>query len=1426
MNLYFLLLFKKQKNIFIFLFKFIVFLDNIAPCLLDTCSISQPFKRYGTCSSSGCSTAEYQSGQCYIDNEIIKTQRITNIIKFTVGGASYANLGTTPKGDLVCLSSFFETNTKKYFYGIKSNGRPYFNKNNIETSFNEIDVHITGNEGNIYGIQLKDDDKEYIVSFGSNEAYFEIYDFDDNNKVYKQAGTSFFGTGYNNFYYASMLKLNNDVNYYILGYIAQDSSTSRNFYLMKVLFNNLNIGTTNNPTKTSINLPSAVTVSSSCFLSENDYIICFYLDNSNKYKITAFNEDLDNLGSTLITSTYFSQKDFYKCVHFTGDAGAFIYLDTDSNIAIQFKKFISGTFYDCFNSNPKIKINKNDYEIDCKTADMVRLGDKKICAAFIPSDYEEFNLYVINNYSAEKIKIRHYNIQVFNFFNFYVVQEVNLDLYNDFLSIACNIYDSTSASYGAFFIFSYANSTDFSIDITDNLISFSNPIIKFYEKCNIENNIFGYIFEGFQIYNFSEGINLLRYDNQEEILKEDILPNNTDIELKINGNIKLEENSRIEYRMVTIEPEYEIYNQYPVETIKSYCGSVCDDDVDDYNAQKHSHFGRLSYLDISFDLNQISDDCADNCAICKHNDKTCIICKYSSILFPNGTLNCLAENGLTTTIITTIPTTIITTIPKREISNSVELTEITNKPNSEITNLIIQTETEKVTNKKDEENKKDTKYCTNEEILNNKCTDGEMTLEHIEYIKKTLINTNYTKENTIIKTKNIIVQLSTLEEQKDSDDPDLSNIDFGECENKSKLANNITLDDSLIIFKVDVKKEDNTTKYVTYEVYNPYTLKKLKLDVCDNNQINIKVPVILEDNIESIINSLSNSGYNIFNENDSFYNDICSTFTSNNGTDILLSDRKKDFYDLGQNQSICQSGCEIESYNSTSKKASCNCSINTVGITKLEDDNIFDKKVMQEKFYTTLKNSNFRVLKCYKLIINFSKLFNNYGEILMTIFFLIFIILMIIYFINGRKQILNYINNIIKVKNNDNNNIDDNKRKVNKNNKNKIEKHKENKKSNFFKKNKIKIKTAKNKIEITKLDGRDKGAPPKKEKLESKNQKKKNDSQCINIKNKKDEKTITNHNINNNILFNVQVLNTDKKNKGKTKDILHNIRNNKSNKKSSEKSKSKISEEVVLYSNTKRPLNFHTNEVIINNKNFNKKKVCDNKFINFNDQELNNLEYTNAIKYDKRTYFQYYWSLLKKKQLILFTFIPTNDYNITYIKIALFIVSFSLYFTINGFFFSDETMHKVYKDNGAYDIIYRIPQIFYSSVISAIINLILKQLSLSERNILRLKRDKDVRDAAKKSKAINSCLKIKFIMFFILGSILMVFFWYFISCFCAVYINTQLILIKDTLISFFTSMLYPFGLNLIPGILRISAIRAKNKDKQCIYKASLLIALI
>ena len=79
---------------------------------------------------------------------------------------------------------------------------------------------------------------------------------------------------------------------------------------------------------------------------------------------------------------------------------------------------------------------------------------------------------------------------------------------------------------------------------------------------------------------------------------------------------------------------------------------------------------------------------------------------------------------------------------------------------------------------------------------------------------------NYTSENTIIKTDNIIIQLSTLDEQKNSDSSEISNVDLGDCETILKTKNDIPEDLSLIIFKTDIKSEDSSATYVAYEIYN------------------------------------------------------------------------------------------------------------------------------------------------------------------------------------------------------------------------------------------------------------------------------------------------------------------------------------------------------------------------------------------------------------------------------------------------------------------------------------------------------------------------------------------------------------------------------------------------------------------------------
>ena len=229
---------------------------------------------------------------------------------------------------------------------------------------------------------------------------------------------------------------------------------------------------------------------------------------------------------------------------------------------------------------------------------------------------------------------------------------------------------------------------------------------------------------------------------------------------------------------------------------------------------------------------------------------------------------------------------------------------------------------------------------------------------------------------------------------------------------------------------------------------------------------------------------------------------------------------------------------------------------------------------------------------------------------------------------------------------------------------------------------------------------------------------------------------------------------------------------------------------------------------------------------NMNDEELNSLEYEKALIYDKRTFFQYYWSLLKKDHIILFTFISNNDYNLISLKMTLLVLSLSLEITINGFFFTDDTMHQIHENNGEFDLIYQIPQILYSSILSTIINSLLQKLALSEDSFLSIKHIKDYNKAIKQCEKIKRCLTIKFIIFINISFILMIFCWYYISSFCGVYINTQSILFKDTLISLLLSMVYPFGFCLLPGLCRIPALQAENKDKRCMYKFSGLMELL
>ena len=159
---------------------------------------------------------------------------------------------------------------------------------------------------------------------------------------------------------------------------------------------------------------------------------------------------------------------------------------------------------------------------------------------------------------------------------------------------------------------------------------------------------------------------------------------------------------------------------------------------------------------------------------------------------------------------------------------------------------------------------------------------------------------------------------------------------------------------------------------------------------------------------------------------------------------------------------------------------------------------------------------------------------------------------------------------------------------------------------------------------------------------------------------------------------------------------------------------------------------------------------------------------------------------------------------------------------MNALFFNDETMHKILEDEGKYNYIYQLPIVIYSTLISTVINNAIINLSLTEKNIVLIKNKKNQKK--KDYEYLFKCLKIKFILYFILSFILLGGFWFYLGCFCIVYSKTQMIVIKDSLFSYGTNMILPFAICAFPGILR--KLSLKKRKRAGLYKFSQTIQMI
>ena len=217
--------------------------------------------------------------------------------------------------------------------------------------------------------------------------------------------------------------------------------------------------------------------------------------------------------------------------------------------------------------------------------------------------------------------------------------------------------------------------------------------------------------------------------------------------------------------------------------------------------------------------------------------------------------------------------------------------------------------------------------------------------------------------------KNIKIQLTSSDNQKNNQNNNISTINLGICEQKLKLIYNISNNDTLLIFKMDIYEDGLLIPIIEYNIFNIDTKEKLDLNICKDTKIDINIPVNIDEN-------------NLFKYNSSseYYNDICSTYTTENNTDIILSDRKKE--GVKNNMFLCENKCDLKEYNDNSKKVLCECEVKTkfslVSEIKINKDEIFNN-------IKDIKNIiNVNIMKCYhklfKRIKGYNKLKNKINK--------------------------------------------------------------------------------------------------------------------------------------------------------------------------------------------------------------------------------------------------------------------------------------------------------------------------------------------------------------------------------------------------------------------------------------------------------------
>ena len=1437
---------------YIFILYYIILLLMIISFIKSesTCSKDLPIlKNNSECVLEYCSENDFNKGKCKVNNEIIKTQWLTQII--SIGGLKYRyiNIVSYPNGDMVLLTTSNPAENTRIFYGINKDGRPFFTNqitkqkeylHKIEVNQNNSYFHKYEGESSLIKLSGNNANhgKEYFMSASKKESFIEIYDF-ENNITYQKQLINFTDDCYVQsfrYIFISLISNNKKDFDYLFGYTCRNVYTRLQKHKFEDIKNFENEKTLRNTKRTGYKAHRA-TAGVSCFQTNRQIIICMLLNETWNYIISAYNIDLEEkYNISFHFDTYKSQNYFYKCIHLKEEIGVFsIYWNITNNLypVLLLKEFEHNSSILINYTISEIILNKIEVNNDLLLNDIIKINNNKICFLTISNNKEKLYIIIINLFRENKYKIRYYMIEMYKLYKYKFYKEIRGHNYNNFISFGFSFCNEKNCSsrfnnyYSGLIIFSYPNSTDKELSLKEYFIENSTYINLNITLNNgkIENNIFGYIFSGVLIENLidCELISLNSSFNKERIIPNKTFDIDDTIELEfIAYNNSQHFNCNIQYKYILTQPDLEIYDIYPI---------ILDgaNDTNDYPFEKMEYLGRLTYYSILFEESLTGICHSDNCNLClienmsfclNYNDT--LSDDINSIVLNTNESDNIDYNYLNSnqSDITKISSSIFinSDIKDNFISDSNEITTNTYKvQNSYLKDILTD-----IKINSDFINKSISDIIDNYTFseIESTITEKVVVIGNIEIIKREL---NENKEELIEIIPNIIDSIEigknyeitgedfimTIKPTNISID-NSTYVDFISCENILREYYNISNDRILTFLQLEIdnKNDKSLVNQVGYQVYDD---NKTLLDLSLCNDTNIQIFYMIKPNSSldmPLVSSFKDLDIDLLNINDSFFNDICQPY-SNSNNDIILKDRIEDYY---QNYSLCDYGCVYNETRIDLNVIVCDCKVNDTLTTNITTD------IDTWNYKNIYKSSSFSIINCYNLVFSFNNKKNNIGFWILSALLILHMPFLFAYFLKGIQPIREYLvnemieNGYIKKKEG---NILLNNNEFNEN-ENYTKKHKTfiNNNNQFIpndKRIKHKILSDVNNIK-TDINGssvnRIKYANTKL--VDELN----NQTNNISIKNKKKKKLKIK---NKKVKIKKKKLKDENKSVSPTEGITNNEITN------IEQLKNKQNNIINL---SLININLKTGESHIK---------TDSNYV------LNVYTFEEASKYDHRQVFHLFYIYLLAKQILFHTFLYKSPLILFPLRFCLLMFIISSDLSLNAIFYFDKYISEKYKKNKnfvSFAFTNNITVILLSTLLGFILLSLFTRLSNTTndfRNVFRneekkIKKDKNYVVTEQRKLEIQNEIelilkkyRIKVILLVVIELMFMIFFWYYVTVFCHVYQSTQLSWLWDS----FLSMIFRFIIDALLSLLFAKLYKiAVSSESRCLYSISLFFYLL